>query len=90
MFIAIATEDFLTFTNNNEAEVWTDYTDKNEYPIFTGTTIEETRNRVKNYFHTFYDAGEDIPEYKVCEITTAVIIKGTYKLNISCDYVNNN
>ena len=37
MFIAIATEDFPNFTDNNEAEDWTDYTNQTEYPIFTGT-----------------------------------------------------
>ena len=90
MFIAIATDDFLTFTDNNEAENWKDYTDKTEYPIFTGATIEETRDRVENYFRNAYDAGDDIPEYEVCNITTTVTVKGAYKLNISCDYVNNN
>lgn len=90
MFIAIATEDFNTFTDNNEAEDWSEYTNQNEYPIFTGMTIDETRNRVKNYFRHCYDAGDDIPEYEICDITTAVIVKGTYKLNISCDYVNLN
>lgn len=90
MFIAIATEDFNTFTDNNEAETWTEYTNQTEYPIFTGMTIEETRNRVENYFRNYYDAGDDIPEYEICDITTSVIVKGTYKLNISCDYVNLN
>lgn len=89
MFIAIATEDFNTFTDNNEAEGWEDYTDKTEYPIFTGITIDETRNRVKNYFRNAYDASDDIPEYEICDITTAVIVKGVYKLNITCDYMIN-
>ena len=34
MFIAIVTEDFNTFTDNNEAEDWEDYTNQTEYPIF--------------------------------------------------------
>ena len=90
MFIAIATDDFLTFTDNNEAENWSDYTEKTEYPIFTGMTIEETCNRVKNYFHNCYGIEDYIPEYEVCNITTAATVKGTYKLNISCDYADNN
>lgn len=89
MFIAIATEDFNTFTDNNEAEEWMDYTNQTEYPIFTGMTIDETRNRVKNYFRNAYDAGDDIPEYEICDITTAAIVNGAYKLNITCDYMIN-
>lgn len=89
MFIAIATDDFNTFTDNNEAEDWRDYTNQTEYPIFTGMTIDETRNRVKNYFRNVYNAGDDIPEYEICDITTAVIVKGAYKLNITCDYMIN-
>ena len=89
MFIAIATEDFNTFTDNNEAEDWEDYTNQTEYPIFTGMTIDETRNRVKNYFRNVYDTGDDIPEYEICDITTAAIVKGAYKLNITCDYMIN-
>ena len=88
MFIAIVTDDFLAFTDNNEAEKWTDYTEKTDYPIFTGMTIEETRNRVENYFRNCYDAGDSIPEYEVCEITTVAIVKGAYNLNVSCDYLN--
>lgn len=88
MFIAIVTDDFLTFTDNNEAEKWTDYTEKTEHPIFTGMTVEETRNRVENYFRNCYDAGDSIPEYEVCEITTVAILKGAYNLNVSCDYLN--
>lgn len=88
MLIAIATEDFNTFTDNNEAEDWTDYTEKTEYPIFTGMTVEETRNHIESYFRNCYDAKDDIPEYEVCEITTAAIVKGGYNLNISCDYLN--
>lgn len=87
MFIAIVTDDFLTFTDNNEAERWTDYTEKTEHPIFTGMTIEETRNRIENYFR-YYDSGDSIPEYEVCEITTVAIIKGAYNFNVSCDYLN--
>lgn len=90
MFIAIATEDFNTFTDNNEAEDWTDYTEKTEYPIFTGMSVDETRNRVKNYFRNAYDAGDDIPEYEICTITTAAIVKGAYKLSLTCDYMNIN
>lgn len=90
MFIAIATEDFNTFTDNNEAEDWTDYTNQTEYPIFTGMTIDETRNRVKNYFRHCYDAGDDIPEYEICTITTAAIVKVAYKLSLTCDYMNIN
>lgn len=89
MFIAIVTDDFLTFADNNEAENWNDYTDKTEYPIFTGMTIEETRDRVENYFRTCYDTGEDIPEYEICEITTAAIVKGAFKLVTECSHVNN-
>ena len=89
MFIAIATEDFNTFTDNNEAEDWEDYTNQTEYPIFTGMSVEETRNRIENYFRNAYDAGDDIPEYEICDITTATIVKGTYKLNITCDYMIN-
>lgn len=90
MFIAIATDDFPTFTDNNEAENGRDYTYQTEYPIFTGMTIDETRNRVKNYFRHCYDAGDDIPEYEICTITTAAIVKGAYKLDITCDYMNIN
>ena len=90
MFIAIATDDFLTFTDNNEAENWSDYTEKTEYPIFTGMSVEETRNRVENYFNHCYCVEDYIPEYEICNLVTAAIVKGTYKLNISCDYVNNN
>lgn len=85
MFIAIATDDFLNFTDNNEAENWKDYTNQTEYPIFTGETIEETRNRLENYFRNAYDAGDDIPEYEICEISTAATVRATYKLDISCD-----
>lgn len=87
MFIAIATDDFLTFTDNNEAERWTDYTEKTEHPIFTGMTIEEARNRIENYSR-YYDSGDSIPEYEVCEITTVAIVKGAYNFNVSCDYLN--
>lgn len=90
MFIAIAAGDFFTFTDNNEAEDWTDYTETTEHPIFTGMTIDETRNRVKNYFRHCYDAGDDIPEYEICMITTAAVVKGAYKLDITCDYMNIN
>ena len=90
MFIAIVTDDFNTFTDNNEAEDWKDYTNQTEYPIFTGMTIDETRNRVKNYFRNAYNAGDDIPEYEICDITTAAIVKGAYKLSITCDYVGVN
>lgn len=89
MFIAIVTDDFNTFTDNNEAEDWTDYTNQTEYPIFTGMSVEETRNRIENYFRNAYDAGDDIPEYEICDITTAAIVKGAYKLNITCDYMIN-
>lgn len=88
MFIAIATEDFNTFTNNNEAEHWTEYTEKTEYPIFTGMTVEETRNRVENYFRLCYDAGDNFPEYEICEITTAAIVKGAFRLVTECSHVN--
>ena len=88
MFIAIVTDDFLAFTDNNEAERWTDYTEKTEHPIFTGMTVEETRNHVENYFRNCYDAGDNIPEYEICEIVTKAIVKGAYKLNVSCDYLN--
>lgn len=90
MFIAIATEDFNTFTNNNEAADWTEYTEQTTYPIFTGVSIEETRMHVENYFHNYYNPGESIPEYKVCEITTAIIVKGAYRLNVSYDYRHTN
>lgn len=88
MFIAIVTDDFLTFTDNNEAEKWTDYTEKTEHPIFTGMTVEETRNHVETYFRNCYDAGDNFPEYEICEIVTKAIVKGAYKLNVSCDYLN--
>lgn len=90
MFIAIAADDFSTFTDNNEAEEYIDYTET-EYPIFTGTTFEETRDRVAHYFSICYNAGEgDIPEYKICDITTTVIVEGTFNLHIKCNYVNRN
>lgn len=92
MFIAIAADDFSTFTDNNEAEERMDYMDytETEYPIFTGTTFEETRDHVANYFRACYTEREDIPEYEICDITTTVIIEGTYNLHIRCDYVNRN
>ena len=88
MFIAIATDDFLTFTDNNEAEKWTDYTKLTDYPIFTGMTVEETRNRIENYFRNCYDAGDSVPEYEVCEITTAAIIKGAFRLVTELSRIN--
>lgn len=88
MFIAITTEDFDTFVQNNEGETWNDFTNKTDYPIFTGMTVEETRNRVENYFHVNCAVHDDIPEYEICEITTKAIVKGAYKLNVSCDYLN--
>lgn len=87
MFIAIATDDFLTFADNNEAEEWT-YTEKTEHPIFTGMTVEETRNHVENYFRNCYGIKDNFPEYEVCEIVTKAIVKGAYKLNVSCNYLN--
>lgn len=89
MLIAIATEDFNAFTGNNEAEDWTDYTNQTEYPIFTGMTVEETRNRIENYFRNAYDAGDDIPEYEVCEITTTAIVKGAFRLVTEYSRINN-
>lgn len=88
MFIAIATDDFNTFTDNNEAEDWKDYTNQTEYPIFTGMSVEETRNHVENYFRNAYDDGDDIPEYEICEITTAAIVKGAFRLVTECSHVN--
>ena len=88
MFIAIVTDDFNAFTDNNEAEDWKDYTNQTEYPIFTGMSVEETRNRVENYFRNAYDAGDDIPEYEICEITTAAIVKGAFRLVTECSHVN--
>lgn len=88
MFIAIVTDDFNTFTDNNEAEDWTDYTNQTEYPIFTGMSVEETRNRVENYLRNAYDAGDDIPEYEICEITTAAIVKGAFRLVTECSHIN--
>lgn len=88
MFIAIVTEDFNTFKDNNEAEDWTDYTEKTEYPIFTGMTIDETRNRIENYFRHCYDAGDDIPEYEICTITTAAIVKGAFRLVTELSRIN--
>lgn len=88
MFIAIVTDDFNNFTDNNEAEDWKDYTNQTEYPIFTGMSVEETRNRVENYFRNAYDAGDDIPEYEICEITTAAIVKGAFRLVTECSHVN--
>lgn len=89
MFIAIATDDFNTFTDNNEAEDRSEYTNQTEYPIFTGMTIQETRNRVENYFRNAYDAGDDIPAYEICEITTAAIVKGVFRLVTECSHINN-
>ena len=89
MFVAIATEDFNTFTDSNEAEDWEDYTNQTEYPIFTGMSVEETRNRVENYFRNAYDAGDDIPEYEICEITTAAIVKGAFRLVTELSRINN-
>ena len=88
MFIAIATDDFLTFTANSEGEERTYYEKSTDYPIFAGITIEETRNSIENYFRNAYDAGDDIPEYEICEISTAATINAAYKLDISCDYTN--
>lgn len=88
MFIAITTEDFNAFVQNNEGETWNDFTNKTDYPIFTGMTIEETRSRVENYFRVNFAVHDDIPEYEVCEITTVAIVKGAYNLNVSCDYLN--
>ena len=88
MFIAIVTDDFNNFTDNNEAEDWKDYTNQTEYPIFTGMSVEETRNHVENYFRNAYDAGDDIPEYEICEITTAAIVKGAFRLVTECSHVN--
>lgn len=88
MFVAIATEDFDTFKDNNEAEDWTDYTNQTEYPIFTGISVEETRNRIENYFRNAYDAGDSIPEYEVCEITTAAIVKGAFRLVTELSRIN--
>lgn len=89
MFIAIATEDFNTFTDNNEAENWRDYNYQTEYPIFTGMSVEDTRNHIENYFRNAYDAGDTIPEYEICEITTAAIIKGAFRLVTECSRINN-
>lgn len=89
MFIAIATEDFNTFTDNNEAEDWRDYTNQTEYPIFTGMSVGEVRLHVENYFRNACDAGDDIPEYEICEITTAAIVKGAFRLVTECSRVNN-
>ena len=89
MFIAIATEDFNTFTDNNEAEDWKNYTNQTEYPIFTGMSVEETRNRVENYFRNAYDAGDDTPEYEICEVTTAAIVKGAFRLVTELSRINN-
>ena len=88
MFIAIVTDDFLTFTENNEAKDWTDYTNQTEYPIFTGMSVEETRNRVENYFRNAYNAGDDIPEYEICEITTTAIVRGVFRLVTECSHTN--
>ena len=88
MFIAIATDDFLTFEDNNEVEKWMDYTADTDYPIFTGMSVEETRNHVENYFRNCYDARDDIPEYEICEITTTAIVNGAFRLVIECSHVN--
>lgn len=88
MFIAIVTDDFLVFEDNNEAEKATDYNEKTQYPIFTGMSIEETRHSVENYFRNVYDAGDDIPEYEICEITTAAIVKGAFRLVTECSHIN--
>lgn len=88
MFIAIATEDFNNFVTNNEAETWRDFTESTDAPIFTGLTVEQTRERVENYFHLCCEDGDDIPEYEVCEITTFGIIKGSHKLVTEFSRVN--
>lgn len=88
MFIAIATDDFPTFTDNNEAEDWTNYINQTDCPIFTGMSVEETRNHVENYFYNCYDSGDVIPEYEICEITTAAIVKGAFRLVTECSHVN--
>lgn len=88
MFIAIATDDFLNFTDNNEAETYNEFTKNTEYPIFTGVTINEARKRVENFFRIYFNIDEDIPEYEICEITTEATIKGVYELTIKCSYAN--
>ena len=88
MFIAIVTEDFNTFTDNNEAEDWRDYTNQTEYPIFTGMSVGEVRLHIENYFRNAYDAGDDIPEYEICEITTAAIVKGAFRLVTEFSRIN--
>lgn len=82
MFIAIATDDFgNTFPRNNEGEEWHDYTTTTDYPIFTGMTVEETRELLERYIRVSFDAGDDtIPEYEICEIVTDSIFKADYKL----------
>lgn len=90
MFIAIVTKDFNIFADNNKAADGTEYkyTKETDFPVFTGISVEETRNHIENYFRNCYDAGDNIPEYEVCEITTVAIVKGAYGLNVSCDYLN--
>lgn len=91
MFIAIATEDFNIFADNNEAADGAEYnyTKETDFPIFTGMSIEETRNHIENYFRNCYDTGDNIPEYEVCEITTTAIVKGAFRLVTECSHINN-
>ena len=88
MFIAIFDEDFLTFADNNNATQSYDFAKQTEHPIFTGATIEETRDHIENYLRTCLTIDDDIPEYEICEISTVAIVKAAYKFDISCDYTN--
>lgn len=80
MFIAIATDDFdNTFSQNNESEVYSEFTTNTDYPIFTGETVDVVRERVERYFRVSFDHDEYIPEYEICEITTSAISKASFK-----------
>lgn len=89
MFIAITTDDFgNTFPRNNEGEEWHDYTTNTDYPIFTGMTVEETRKLLERYIRISFDAGDIIPDYEICEITTNAIFKASYKFTTELSKVN--
>lgn len=89
MFIAIATDDFdNTFPQNNESEVYCAFTTDTDYPIFTGETVDVVRERVERFFSVSFDTNEYIPEYEICEITTAAIVKGAFRLVTECSHVN--
>lgn len=89
MFIAIATDDFDdTFSVNNEGEAYGDFTTDASYPIFTGETVREIRERIERYFSVSFSSDDYIPEYEICEITTVAISKASYKLTTDFSLVS--